>query len=148
MARTSLPLTTLTPNSAILNQAGTAVDQANGMFITLPTTSIPAPGSLERLLLYVTNTYAGVNTVTVRAGIYALSTPVFASMVKSSYPGVPGFESGKGDLVTGNLTASTGFAFLGPFEVARFLNQDGGIAIDFSTTMAGLIWALMLPRAF
>lgn len=148
MARTNLPLTTLTPNSAVLNTAGTAVDQANGMYVQMTSSGIPAPGSLERLILYVTNTFAGVGTVTVRAGIYVLSTPIFASMVKSSYPNVPGFESAKGDLVTGNLTASTGIAFIGPFEVARFINQDNAIALDFSASFAGLIWALMLPRAF
>jgi hypothetical protein len=148
MARTQLPLTNLTSNGAVLNTAGTAVDQANGMYVTWVTTGVPAPGSAERLVLYVTNTFAGVNTVIVRAGIYNLSTPVFGSMVKSSYLNLGSFEAGKGDFTTGNLTASTGFAWIGPLEVARFLNLDGGIAIDFSSTMTGTIFALMLPRAF
>lgn len=148
MARTQLPLTTLVSNGAVLNQAGTAIDQANGMYIALPTTAIPAPGSLERLVIYATNTFAGVNAIIVRAGLYVTSTPVFASMVKVGYLNLLSFEAGKGDLTTGNLTASTGFAWVGPLEVARFLNQDGGIALDFSATMTGLIWAFQLPRAF
>jgi hypothetical protein len=147
MARTQLPLTNLSSNGAVLNTAGTAVDQANGMYVAWTTTGVPAPGSAERLVLYVTNTFAGAMTVTVRAGLYVTSTPVFASMVKTGYLNVGSFESGKGDFVTGNLTASTGFAWIGPLEVARFLNGDGGIAIDFSASFTGTIFALMLPRA-
>ena len=148
MARTNLPLTTLTSNGAVLNQAGTAIDQANGMYIAYVTTGVPAFGSLERLVIYATNTFAGTATITVRAGLYTTSTPVFASMVKLGYLNVGAFEAGKGDFVTGNLTASTGVAWIGPLEVARFLQGDGGIALDFSASMTGLIWAFALPRAF
>lgn len=136
MARTNLPLTALVANSAILNQAGTAVDQVNGMNIQIPTTGIPATGNIERLVLYVQNTGAGAQTVIVRKGVGGGATPGAA------------FESGKGDLTTGNLTATTGTAFVGPFEVARFLQADGSVNIDFSANLAGTVWAIMVPRAF
>ena len=135
--RTSLPLSTLVPNGADLNDAGTAVDQANGMIIALPTTGIPAPGSLERLLIWVESSYAGgTMTVTVKAGVGGGATPGAA------------FESGKGDLTTGNITASTGTAMIGPLEVARFLQLDGSVWLNFSTSATGTIWAFLVPRAF
>jgi hypothetical protein len=135
MARTSLPVTSLTANNAVLNNAGTAIDATNGMTIAIPTNTIPAGGNIDRLVLYVQNSTASTKTVTVRAGV-------------NTSPGSPAFEAGKGDLVTGNLTASTGTAFIGPFEVARFIQPDGSVSVDFASSMTGTIWALLLPRAF
>ncbi len=132
MARTNLPLTTLTPNSAVLNNAGTAIDAANGMTIALPSNAIPASPDAEQLILYVTNTFAGTKTVTVRAG--------------TSNP--PAFRGGLGDLTTGNLTASTGTAIIGPFDSARFIQSDGSISVDFAASMTGLIWAEIVPARF
>jgi len=132
VARTNLPLTTLTPNSAVLNNAGTAIDAANGMTIALPSNAIPASPDAEQLILYVTNTFAGTKTVTVRAG--------------TSNP--PAFRGGLGDLTTGNLTASTGTAIIGPFDSARFIQSDGSISVDFAASMTGLIWAEIVPARF
>lgn len=129
MARTNLPLSTFT-SGADLNDAGTTVDQANGMNIQLPSTAIPVGGSTDRLILYVTNTAAATHVVTIRAG--------------TSLP--PAFEGGKGDVTTGNLTASTGTAFIGPFEPARFVQSDGSVNVDFDSGFTGKIWAILLPR--
>lgn len=136
MARTNLPATTLTPNSAVLNNAGTAIDATNGMNLQLPTTAIPAAPQADTVVLYVQNTTASTKTVTIRAG------------ANTTYLNVPAFEAGKGDLTTGNLTATTGTAFIGPFEVARFEQNDGSLNIDFAAGMTGNIWALVLPKRF
>ena len=137
MVRTNLPLMTLTANGAVLNNAGTAIDATNGMNIAIPSNVIPGNGSLERLVLYVQNSFAGTKTVTVRAGANTTGNP-----------NSPAFEAGKGDFTTGNLTASTGTAFIGPFEVARFVQPDGSVNVDFAASMTGTIWAVFLPRAF
>jgi hypothetical protein len=136
MARTNLPLTTLTPNSAVLNSAGTAIDATNGMNIQMPTTAIPAAGGPDTLILYVQNTFAGTKTVTVRAGVGGGATPGQA------------FRSGLGDLTTGNLNASTGTAFVGPFDVARFVQLDGSVNVDFAAGTTGTVWAVLLPKRF
>lgn len=134
MARTNLPLTNLTANGAVLNNAGTAIDATNGMNIQIPTTGIPSGANLDRLVLYVQNTTAATKTVTVDAGVGGGSTPGQA------------FRSGLGNLTTGNLTASTGTAFIGPFDVSRFAQLDGSVNIDFASGMTGTIWAILLPR--
>ena len=136
MARTNLPVTSMVPNSAVLNSAGTAIDVANGMNIVLSSTSFPAPGGADTLILYVQNTAAATKTVTVQAGVGGGATPGAA------------FESGKGALVTGNLNATTGTAFIGPFEVARFVQTDGSINVDFAAGTTGTIWAILIPKRF
>ena len=136
MARTNLPLTNLVPNGAVLNNAGTAIDATNGMNIAIPTNAIPAGGDCDELVLYVQNTTGSTKTVTVRAGVGGGANPGAA------------FRSGLGDLTTGNLTATTGTAFIGPFDPARFLQADGSINVDFASSMTGTIWALLKPRVF
>jgi hypothetical protein len=141
MARTNLPLTSLNPKSPTLNSAGTAVDAANGMNIALASSAIPSAASGDRLVIYVTNTFAGTKTVTVRAGVGVAAPAGFGT----GYP-VPSQEMGIGDLVTGNLTASTGTAYIGPFDTARYVQPDGSINVDFAASMTGLIWAILLPK--
>lgn len=141
MARTNLPLTNMQMTAtgapgSVLNTAGTAIDATNGMNIQIPASNIPAPGSGERLLLYVQNTTASVQTVTVRKGVGGGVTPG------------PAFRSGKGDFVTANLNATTGLAFIGPFEPAIFAQLDGSFNVDFSAGMTGTIYAILLQRAF
>lgn len=136
MARTNLPLITLTGNGVALNPTATAIDATNGMTVAIPTNAIPAGGNIDRLVLYVANTTGSTKTVTVHAGS------------NTSYPGVPAFESSKGDLTTGNLTATTGTAIIGPFEVARFIQLDNSISIDFAASTTGTIQAILLPRVF
>lgn len=136
MARTNLPTTLMTPNGAVLNNAGTAIDAANGMNITFSSTGFPATPLMDTLILYVQNTTSSTKTVTVRAG------------ANTTYLNVPGFEAGKGDLTTGNLTATTGTAFIGPFEIARFMQPDGSMNVDFAASMTGTICAILLPKRF
>ncbi len=57
----------------------------------------------------------------------------------------PSFEGGKGDLTTSAMTATTGLGIIGPFEVARFMEPDGTVSIDFSGA-TGFVAALLLPR--
>src|SRR5260221_285345 len=141
MARTNLPVTLLDPKNPSLNTAGTAIDAANGMNIVLASSAIPSRPGADRLVLYVQNTFAGTKTVTVRAGAGIAAPAGFGT----GYP-VQSKEQGLGDLVTGNLTASTGTAFIGPFDSARFVQTDGSINVDFAASMTGTIWAVLLPR--
>lgn len=133
MARTAIPLSTFT-SGADLNDAGTAIDQSNGMNVALASTGIPAANGSEDLFLYVTNTDTGTHTVTIRKGVGGGATAGAA------------MRSGLGDLVTGNLTGSTGTAFIGPLDSMRFAQADGSINVDFSSGAAGKIWALLIPR--
>lgn len=136
MARTNLPPTSLTSNGAVLNSAGTAIDATNGMNVQLPTSSVPANSGADRLVLYVQNTAAATKTVIIRAGVGGGATPGQA------------FRSGLGDFTSGNLSASTGTAFIGPLESARFAQSDGSINVDFASGTTGTIWALLLPKNF
>ena len=70
--RTAITPKVLTVNGSIVNMLNdgtnmTAVDNTNGMSVAIPTTSIPASGSLDRLILLVLNTNGTGRTVTVRA---------------------------------------------------------------------------------
>src|SRR5258708_860866 len=102
------------------------------MTIALPSNAIPASPDAEQLLLYVTNTFAGTETVIVRAGT----------------SNQPAFRGGLGDFISGTLTASTGTAFIGPFDSARFVQSDGSVSVDFAASMTGLIWAVIVPARF
>ncbi len=141
MARTALTPVALDPKNPTLNNAGTAVDPTNGMSIALASSSIPSKPGSDRLILYVTNTTVSTKTVTVKAGAGVAAPSGFGY----AYP-IPSQEQGLGDLTTGNLTATTGNAFIGPFEAARYIQQDGSIWVDFAAGMTGNIWAVLLPR--
>lgn len=141
MARTNLPVTALDPKNPSLNTAGTSIDATNGMNIALASSAIPSKPGADRLVLYVQNTTASTKTVTVRAGAGVAAPSNFGY----GYP-VPSQEQGLGDLVTGNLSATTGTAFIGPFEAARFIQTDGSVNVDFASGTTGTIWAILLPR--
>jgi hypothetical protein len=147
MARTTLTPNAMAANGILLNNAGTAIDAANGMTIPLPSTGFPAAPGPDTLLLYVQNTTGSTKTVTVRAGANS-GTIGSAPPYTGVDPNAPAFRGGLGDLVTGNLTATTGTAFIGPFDVARFVQTDGSVAVDFASSMTGTIWAILLPKRF
>lgn len=134
MARTQIPLATFT-SGADLNDAGTSIDQSNGMYVDLSSTAIPSANGSEGLILYVTNTAGATKTVTVRSGVGGGATPGAA------------IRSGLGDYTTGNLNATTGSAFIGPLDSTRFAQLDGKINIDFSSGITGKIYALLIPAA-
>lgn len=133
MARTAIPVSTFT-SGVLLNNAGTAIDQSNGMYVDLSSTAIPAANGSEDLFLYITNSDSGTHTVTVRAGVGGGATPGAA------------FRSGLGDLTTGAMTGTTGTAFIGPLDSMRFAQLDGKINVDFNSGAAGKVWALLIPR--
>lgn len=126
MARTSLPITTLTAAGAAA-PAGTAIDQANGMVISTTQTGFPAARTGSRLILEVFNTFAGIKTVIVRAG----AKP-------------PAQRSDLGDL-TANIAASTGRTLIGPLDTSRFAQADGSINVDFGSGTTGTVNAYLLP---
>jgi hypothetical protein len=151
--RTALTPKLLAGNGAIVNMLNdgtnmTAVDNTNGMSVAITTTGMPAGPNIDRLILLVLNTNGTGRTVTIRGatsdgglakqGAGAGSGPAFT---------YPSFEGGKGDLTTSAMTATTGLGVIGPFEVARFLQPDGTISIDFSGA-TGFIAAILLPRSF
>src|SRR5260221_11945281 len=115
MARTNFTLTSLNPKSPTLNNAGTAIDAANGMNIALANSAIPSAASGDRLVLYVQNSFAGTQTVTVRAGagVGVISTAVGVN----GYP-IPVQKGVQGDLTTRNLSVRTGTAFISPLHHA------------------------------
>lgn len=150
--RTAITPKTLTGNTGIVNMLNdgtnmTAVDNTNGMSVSIPTTAIPAGANIDRLILLVLNTNGTGRTVTVRAATPdggVTKTGAGTANPASTYPA---FEAGKGDLTFSAMTATTGIGVFGPFEVARFLQPDGTISLDFSGA-TGFIAALLLPRSF
>ena len=151
--RTTLTPKTLTGNAAIVNMLNdgtnfTATDNTNGMSVSISTTGFPAGGNIDRLLLLVLNTNGTGRTVTIRGATSDGGvTKTGAGTGNGPAFTYPGFEGGKGDLTTSAMTATTGLGIIGPFEVARFLQPDGTISIDFSGA-TGYIAALLLPRSF
>jgi hypothetical protein len=121
MARTAVPYSTLVANGYLADPAGTALDITNDHVINA---ALP-----ERTLLRVTNTHGSAHVITIKAG---------------DYP--PAIAAGQGDL-TQSIAATTGVAWLGPFESGRFIQSDGTMLIDVEAAHTGTITAFKLPRA-
>lgn len=121
MARTAVAYSTLVGNGSLDDPAGTALDITNDHVINA---ALP-----ERTLLRVTNTHGSAHVITVKAG---------------DYP--PALAAGQGDL-TKSIAATTGVAWLGPFESGRFLQSNGTLEIDVEAAHTGTITAFKLPRA-
>jgi hypothetical protein len=151
--RTALTPKLLAGNGAIVNMLNdgtsmTAVDNTNGMSVAITTTGMPAGPSIDRLILLVLNTNGTGRTVTIRGATSDGGlTKTGAGTGNGPAFTYPSFEGGKGDLTTSAMTATTGLGVIGPFEVARFLQPDGTISIDFSGA-TGFIAAILLPRTF
>jgi hypothetical protein len=129
MARTNLPLSNLVANGGLTDPAGTAIDQANGMVVAIPTTAIPSGPGLDKLILRVANTAGAAKNTIVRKGVDP-----------------PAFRASIGDL-TVQVAATTGVKFIGPFEIARFAQSDGSLNIDFESGATGTITAFIAPSA-
>jgi len=125
MARTALPVTSLTPNGRSAQPSGTT-GTTDGHFIDTNTrTTINDDVKLELMFLDVTVATATTN-VTVGAG---------------QYP--PGTAAGVGDLVA---ACPVGVSRLGPFESGRFLRGNGQIWINYETPANVTVRAFRIPR--
>ena len=121
MATTQLTYTTLVANDGVLQPAGTTL-------VAAPTNDMRlASAEPEKTVLRITNTDDDTAlTITVKAG---------------DYP--PAIAAGQGD-----LTESVAFGtthYIGPFESGRFMQSDGSMMIESSTT-TGTITCLKVPR--
>lgn len=150
-ARTTLTPKVLTANGSIVNMLNdgtnmTAVDNTNGMSVPITTSGIPAGPNIDRMILLVLNTNATGRTVTVRAGTGDGGAAKTGAGTQAT-PYTPAFEGGKGDLTFSAMTGTTGLGVYGPFEVARFIQPDNTLSLDFSGA-TGFIAAILLPRAF
>ncbi|WP_128977279.1 hypothetical protein [Streptomyces roseicoloratus] len=121
MATTQLTYSPLVPNSNLTQPAGTSL-------VAAPTNNMQLAGAKPELtVLRVTNTDDDTNlTFTVKAG---------------DMP--PAIAAGQGDLA---VTVAFGTAeLIGPFESGRFLQSDGSMLFESSTT-TGAITVLRVPR--
>lgn len=125
MARTVINVTPLGRNGSV-NAAGAGVYQAadstNDMLFEA--------GDADRLLIHVKNTNAAARTLTVKAG---------AGGHQSS-----AWMGGLGDLVV-NIPATTGDVLIGPFESARFEQNDGNIYLDLDASANVTLAVFQLP---
>ncbi|MEV7584396.1 hypothetical protein [Streptomyces erythrochromogenes] len=121
MATTQLSYSNLAPNSSLAQPAGTAL-------VAAPTNNMQLANAFPELtVLRVSNTDDDTNlTLTVKAG----DNP-------------PALAAGQGDLA---VTVAFGTVqLIGPFESGRFVQSDGSMMIESSTT-TGTITALKVPR--
>lgn len=128
MARTAIAVSTLPGVAAagLVDPAGTAIDQANGMNVALASGALPAAPAARHLFLRVNNSAAGVHVATVRAGVNP-----------------PSFRAGIGDLAVSIPATST--KWIGPLEAARFVQADGSVNVDFDAGTTGTITAFLTP---
>jgi hypothetical protein len=133
MARTNLPLSKFLANSAtgLADPAGTNVDVANGMNIALASSAVPSAASADRLVIRFNQTFAGSKNLIIRAG----------GGVGAGNP--PAFRQGLGDL---KVPANAAVVWAGPFELARFVQTDGSINVDFDSGTTGTVTAFLLPK--
>lgn len=125
MARTTITPTALTANAATA-VAATTIDAtlvSNGISVA----SVAAGGSL---IIRVTNTHGSDHDVTIKAG----DNP-------------PAFQAPLGDLAV-TVVATSGVKFIGPFETARFLQDDGTINIDLASGHTGVIEIYSMPKGY
>jgi hypothetical protein len=121
MATTQLSYSNLVANSNLLQPAGTTL-------VAAPTNNMQLANAFPELtVLRVSNTDDDTAlTLTVKAG---------------DHP--PALAAGQGDLA---VTVAFGTVqFIGPFESGRFVQSDGSMLIE-STTTTGTITAFKVPR--
>lgn len=132
MARTNLPVSALVAevsgaNTGLLDPAGTAVDQPNGMNIAITSESIPPTyDAYKGVFLRVANTAAAAHNVIVRAGVNP-----------------PAFRAGIGDMTVSVTNGTT--RWIGPFDMARHAQSDDSINVDFDAGFTGTITAFLAP---
>jgi len=107
---TAITVTSLTANSFTAQPTADVLDTGTAA-VTLPA---DVGGVGERVIFIVTNTAAANLTVTVVAG----DNP-------------PAQRAGIGNVVSGNV-AQNGSVVFGPFETARFIQDDGTVNVTFT----------------
>jgi hypothetical protein len=121
MATTAVPYTNAVPNGNVLVPAGTSL-------VAAPTNNMSiANAQPEKTLLYVTNTDD--------------DTALTFTVKKGASP--PALAAGLGDLAV-VIAFGTG-QFIGPLESGRFLQADGSMTME-STTTTGKVTAILVPR--
>jgi hypothetical protein len=120
MARTNVPVVTLSSSGAATN-AGTTADPTNDHVVTV---DFP----LEELVLRFTNTNGTDRVATIVAG----DSP-------------PASAAGQGNLDI-TVPATTGDMTVAGLESARFMQSDGTIQIDLAASYAGAVRAFRVPR--
>lgn len=124
----SLTVTTLNANDDTARPTGDAFDTGSDP-VTVYTAAL---GECDRLIFEVTNSAAANLTATVLAG----DNP-------------PAFRAGLGS-VSGAAIAQNGVQLLGPFESARFMQNDGTVGLTLtpaSGTIGATVRAYKLPKA-
>ena len=123
---TALTLTALAADSSTANPTADAFDTGTAA-VTVP---LDVNGESDDVFLRVVNAAAAALTVTVNAG----DSP-------------PAVRAGIGAFTSGNI-AQNGVLLLGPFESARFIQDDGTLSVTFtpaSGTIACSCQAFRLP---
>lgn len=122
MATTQVPYSNLVANGNLVQPAGTAL-------VAAPTNNMQISDAVpEYTVLRVSNTDDDTAlTLTVKAG----DNP-------------PALAAGQGDLAVSIAFGTV--RFIGPFESGRFIQSDGSMMIE-STTTTGTITALRIPRS-
>ena len=152
MARTALTPKLLNGNTGIVNMLNdgtnfTAVDNTNGHTVAISTTGFPSGAGIDRMIVLVLNTNAAGRIMTVRAATPDGGASKLGAGTASPAFTYPSFEAGKGDLVFSAMTATTGIGIYGPFEVARFMQPDGTVSLDFNGA-TGFVAVLLLAKNF
>ena len=96
---------------------GTAIDQANGMYV--------APKHEERLVILVYNSKAGPINLTIAAGINP-----------------PSYDAWRGSLTAAIPTVS--FALIAGLNSARHIQAYGQVYLDFDAGASGTVWCYEL----
>lgn len=121
MARAAITKNLLLANSVLALPTPDNIDATNGMVLA-------AGHEADKIIFLVKNTTASAKAATVAAG----DNP-------------PAVRAGLGNL-TGSSLAQDASEFIGPFEAARFLQNDGTIEVNFGSSMTGEITCLVIPR--
>jgi len=142
MARTSVPVTTLTSETAVADPAGTALDATDHHVIDCA--GIP----IEELAIRVVNTTASEKTVTVvagdsppadQAGLGPLSIVCDAATVDTYYL-TQAVDAESIEITTPVVEWASGLIS------ARHLQSDGTVNVDVESGMTGTISAFRIPR--
>jgi hypothetical protein len=123
MARTNVPVTALALDAKTDAPAAVVIVHGDGA-------TIAAAGDTRKLLIVLTNTFAGEKIMTIKA--------------PTANPNA--VRSGIGDLAitfaAGNVTPQVKYVVI---ESARFAQADGSISIDFAANTTGTMNAFRLP---